>query len=234
MKKLISILITGSFIAVILVRTVFATTLEVNYNINNLMENILEESIKHPEVVMSSNPYKYIENNEYYDSLVEIGTEAIPIMIKDIKNSEENGLREYILAIAVEEISKTNLKKISSYETLDYDKGWSNAKAFAEKWTQHLHSIPSEVNNIVQAKNKTDEDKINELVSLGTPAIPYILDKIQEGNNYIYPSLDELLKNSKNKKINSIQSNDNNKYNELAKTTISEFDILRNMVEKEQ
>ena len=159
MKKLISILITGSFIAVILVRTVFATTLEVNYNINNLMENILEESLKNTEIPMSSNPYTYIENNKYYDAIVEIGPKAVPILIKDIKNSENNGLREYILAIAVEKIAQVDLKKVNNITSIDYSKTWSNAKVFTEKWIQYLHSIPNEVNNITQDSTKTDEEK---------------------------------------------------------------------------
>lgn len=232
MKKLISILITGSFIAVILVRTVFATTLEVNYNINNLMENILEESLKNTEIPMSSNPYTYIENNKYYDAIVEIGPKAVPIIIKDIKNSENNGLREYILAIAVEEIAQVDLKKINNAISIDYSKTWSNAKAFAEKWTQHLHSIPDEVNNITQDSTKTDEEKINELVDLGAPAIPYILDKIQEGNTSISPSLYELLKDNKDIQIfNSLQPSIN--YNDIDNLNLSEYEIFRDMVEKE-
>ena len=68
---------------------------------------------------------------------------------------------------------------------------------------------------------------------MGTPAIPYILDKIQEGNTSIFPSLYELLKNNKDIQIfNSLQPSIN--YNDMDNLNLSEYEIFRDMIEKEQ
>ena len=74
----------------------------------------------------SSNPYYYIKNNADFHNIVQLGQDVLPILQDKIKNSENDGLQEYILAIAIERIAQTNLKM--SKETT-----WETAKGFTQQ-----------------------------------------------------------------------------------------------------
>ncbi|HWQ43852.1 MAG TPA: hypothetical protein VN456_17745 [Desulfosporosinus sp.] len=81
-------------------------------------------------IILISILLEYFRNNANYKSIVSLGSEALPILVDRIDRSKENGLKEYILSIATEEISKVNLKK---------DRGeWSSAKGFTKVWKTHL------------------------------------------------------------------------------------------------
>lgn len=156
---------------------------EIDKNMNALMKSIEEAKVNNPKLAMSSNPYKYIEDNIYFDNIVALGNKALPFLVQKIKSSEDNGLAEYILAIATEKIAKLDLKKNNF--------GWEEAKGFTEKWDSHLAEVPSAVKEIAHSTNPTAE-KIRKLTELGTPAIPYILDTIEAGNPKLFPAVLEL------------------------------------------
>ena len=49
---------------------------------------------------LSSNPYDYIIGNQDYDDIVRMGDEAFRYMLKKMQTSQEDGLKEYIMANA--------------------------------------------------------------------------------------------------------------------------------------
>lgn len=146
----------------------------------------------------------------------------MPILVDRINQSKEDGLREYILAIATEEIAKVDLKKDTNE--------WDSVKAFTKVWKTHLNQIPTNVNDIV-ASNESNEKKVQKLALLGTPAIPFIMDKIEQGNTELFPSLDQLLLNNSNSNYNINQKNSDKL--DWVKNNKSQFNNLRDLVEKE-
>lgn len=170
---------------------------KVNSNMNALMEELdtaaeqqeEAEAVTAPDAVMeeidammekntmeygwSSNPYDYV-NNENFDNIVSLGIPALPVIVEEIEASEMNGLREYLFAIAVEEITKTSLKE-KAY-------GWSNGKEWLDQWTIYLRNIPAQVDYIVNDTESTVEEKETALNELGMMSLPYIKDAIDAGH----------------------------------------------------
>lgn len=163
-----------------------AISSDIDNNMIMLMESINKTIMTNPKVAISSNPYKYIENDIHFDNIVLLGNKALPVLVQKIKHSDQNGLAEYILAIATEKIAKVNLKK-DNWE-------WRDAKGFVDSWDTHLAKIPHAVNEI-SGSTKAAAEKINELTDLGTPAIPYILDEIEKGNIDVIPAIEALTDN---------------------------------------
>jgi len=90
-------------------------------SINRRVDSI----ISNEEVLPSSNPYAYIENNNDYTYLVGLGTDAVDIMLEKLYKNEENDLEAYILAIACSEILGEDLKS----------KTWSTGKEWYELYS---------------------------------------------------------------------------------------------------
>lgn len=145
--------------------------------ITTLSEHLTD--VNDPAVAMSSNPYDYVQGNRSYDALVALGTPALPLLKQRIEASPESGLEEYLLAIAAEEIAKVNLKTFPGL-------GWTTANEWPRAWNRYLRSVPRRVASIRDSSTSADE-RITELVKLGTPAIPFLMDAIAAGNH------DELL-----------------------------------------
>ena len=62
-------------------------------------------------VSLSSNPYDYIETpngNEYYKFIVSQGERSLNYMLEKFAGNSDNGLKEYIMAIACSEILGEN------------------------------------------------------------------------------------------------------------------------------
>ena len=217
-----------SVVCLIIVVTMFTFTaskanasiiFKIDRNMISIMDDVNKLTTQDPKSSMSSNPYSYI-NNANYKSIINLGSEALPILVNRIDQSKENGLREYILAIAIEEIAKVDLKK---------NRGeWGTAKEFTKVWKTHLRQIPSNVNNIV-ASNEANEKKVQKLVLQGTPAIPFIMDKIEQGNTGLFPSLDQLLRGNPNFTMNQSTPDEL----DWVKSHKSEFNDLRDLVNKE-
>ena len=58
----------------------------------------------------SSNPYDYILDSKAFDRLTSYGLEALPVVLNELEESEQDGLKEYLLALAVEKISGRDLR----------------------------------------------------------------------------------------------------------------------------
>lgn len=162
---------------------------KVDQNMAGIVEYINQLAVTDPKAAMSSNPYTYIANNPNYKNIVNLGYDALPVLTENMEKSNNNGLTEYILAIAVEEIAKVDLKKNRNE--------WSTAKEFLQVWKLHLKNLPSNVNSVINS-NQPEDLKVKELVLLGTPAIPFIMDKIEQGNTEIFPALEQLLSGNPN------------------------------------
>lgn len=191
-----------------------AVSTAVDTNIKKMMENIKQESLDDPTIALSSSPFDYI-NNIYFDKIVALGNEALPVLEKKIKESNKNGLEEYILALAIEKIAKVEFRD---------DQDWSNGAAFISRWDTHLENLQNNINSIVSSTD-TQEIKNKKLEKLGTPAIPFIIDNIELGHVDLQPALNNLLAGNAKVSIN--------KNTDITKWAVShkeEFNSLRKLV----
>jgi hypothetical protein len=181
-------------------------------NISEMMQGVVNMS--DPKVSISSNPYDYTIKNKAFDGIVNLGSSALPVLKNKIQNSTQNGLEEYLFAIAMEKIAKVDLKG---------DKfGWADSKEFCKVWDEHLKAIPQKVTSI---SNSDDDNKADKLIKLGTPSIPFIMDEVEQGNIEVIPALDSLLEGSK--EVNYIKGSVNKEWIQANK---QKFDGLRKIV----
>lgn len=161
-----------------------AISSEIDRSMNIIIQQIQDLAKNDPDLAISSNPYDYIKNNPEFDNIVNLGTQALPVIIEKIDNSSHDGLVEYILSIAAEKISKVDLKKKEKFQ-------WQTAKQFSKNYKEYVKEVPKMTEDIITSK-KSSSDKVNELTDLGVVAIPYILDGIEAGHNDISPALERL------------------------------------------
>lgn len=204
MKKIL-LLILGLFCLSFIVVGIFnkqsasaSIAEQVDSNMLAIQNKIDKEVELRTEFAMSSNPYDYIKDNQDFESIVALGNDALPVIQSKIAQSPNDGLQEYILAIAIEEITKTNLKNDPSTE-------WISAKDFEGNWKGFLREIPSKVDEISKS-SEASSHKVDELLELGTPAIPFIIDKVEEGNKDLLPALQALIVDGGNITENSFLS----------------------------
>lgn len=187
---------------------------QIDANMSTIMDKIAEMSVRHENDALSSNPYDYIKDNDNYKKIVALGPDALTVIKEKINNSNTNGLSEYILAIAAEEIANVDLKGTGYH--------WSNGKEWMTEWNRLLRNIPDNVERITSS-NFDDNTKNLALSKLGVAAAPYILDKIAIGNPQYAPSIANLLNNQA--QIN------NTDIVQWAKDNKSKYENLRTMIE---
>ena len=91
--------------------------------------------------------------------------------------SSENGLVEYTLAVAAEEIAQTDLKVV-----LDDKYKYETAKDFSVKWNSFTGDLKSNAKRITD-KEKATALRNKELESLGIFALPYLVDEYKSGDD---------------------------------------------------
>lgn len=98
------------------------------------IENVIKENFKKMLEVssgISSSTYDYIQN-EYYDNIINLGSGAVPVLLKMYENGEfsKNGLDANISVIAIQEIAKCNIKD-------KYGVEWTKPEEFYELWKNY-------------------------------------------------------------------------------------------------
>jgi len=209
---------------IILIRPLSISAAEkaVNVNINAISDTIAKLIDEKSPLAYSSNPYDYVKNNEPFDNIVAIGADALPVIKKKIVDSSRNGLREYILAIAAERIAMVDLKGDNF--------GWSNAKGWVKKWDEHLRNLPDNFKKIIES-NESSEEKNLQVIKMGIPALPFILDEIEKGNTTLIPALQKLVENDK---TNGFDINAIKDYKEWAKANKNNYQGLIDLVNSAQ
>ena len=94
---------------------------QVKADIAQIMSDISRAEETSPEVGLSSNPYSYVGISPAFQRLVDRGQPALDPIVAEIENSKENGLLEYLLAIAGQEILNAPTPEI----TVDTGKAWA-------------------------------------------------------------------------------------------------------------
>jgi hypothetical protein len=94
----------------------------VRSDIAQVMSDIGAAEKANPEIALSSNPFTYAKISPALDRLVARGEPALESIAEEIEDSPENGLREYLLAIAGQRIMGAE-KTVGT---------WSTAKEWAQ------------------------------------------------------------------------------------------------------
>ncbi len=221
MKKIlmVTIVISVALLLISLFNAFGSTSYKIEKNMEELMDEIAQKMAENPEKAVSSNPYDYIDN-DYFRNIVNLGPKALIHIGDMIKKSERSGLKEYILAIAAEKIAKVDLRR----ETYN----WTNGKEWVREWEIHLRNIPDDIERI-DSFPKSLEVKIKALIQLGVPAIPYLMDKVEEGKTEYVPALEVLLKG--NQDVTLFKKGEGRDYSMWIKENKAKFEDLRALIE---
>ena len=126
--------------------------------------------------ILSSNPYDYVDN-EFYNNIVELGFQAIPILDDKISSNELPGCYQYVACIAIQEISEVDIAAFNF-------EGWETADEFIFNWNSLVEEMPAEINNILSDTTTDNKEKIEKIEAYGKLAEP-ILTNIADGNSDI-------------------------------------------------
>ncbi|SDZ30444.1 hypothetical protein SAMN05421736_109115 [Evansella caseinilytica] len=176
-RKIFAIVFIISFVVTLLFNNLqpsAAIEKEIDKNLDSITLTIQKNIAEKNELAYSSTPYDYIQDNENFDAIVEIGNDALPYLHEKLANDEIDGLEEYLIAIAIESIAKVDLKENESSH-------WESADEFNENWNEHFESIPETVEEIANDTEMTVSEKNEALIELGTPAIPIIMEVVEDG-----------------------------------------------------
>lgn len=171
MRKIGKVSVGGLILAIAVVIVVLyawpeeSVAAEVDNNLAAMMAGIDKDD---SATGLSSNPYDYIMDNPNFDAIVALGYDALPALEQALRATEADGLREYIICIAIEQISSCDLKQIADSE-------WDRAQVFRQKWDDYLKEMPARVLQIMEGELSA-ESKVREITALGAPAIPYAVD----------------------------------------------------------
>lgn len=175
-----TVVIVSLFAALNLPKNQAAATEEtVRVNLESLRESIDATEASNPLLMFSSNPYDYVSDgkNEYYNKIVALGPEALPSLEKALVESPNNGLNEYIIAIAIEDVAKADVRGIEKDPF-----AWSDAKEFEKKWLEINKTLPERINAIVFSEELDNERKLEQLKPYGLLAMPELEDALGSGD----------------------------------------------------
>lgn len=186
----------------------------IDTEIDSLMADIQTRAFANPAIAMSSNPYDYVQGSSDYARIVSHGYEALPVLSDMVGSSPENGLREYILAVAAEDIARVDLKANGP--------GWASGKEWRGVWKAHLRTLPTRVHKIALSEGSA-EGKAVEIEKLGIVAAPYVLDEIAAGHTDLGTGLVRLVQGNPELAIPAAQRIDR----EWVASNASRFSRLR-------
>lgn len=153
------------------INTVSAAEKQTNALINEIQYRI-EESLKTEgaylsngmPLAMSSNPYDYIKDNAEYDKLIALGEESLDDLYELQQDKDKyDSFQRYIIAIAIEEITKTDLKQSEEYF-------WMDADGFSEKWNDFSIEAEENIKDILNNNSLSENEKIENICFYGTLA----------------------------------------------------------------
>lgn len=159
-------------------------------------------------------------NNDKFRAIVDLGPEYLPIIIDKINQGQ--GSDEFRLTYAAYLISK-----------VDCSEGVYSVSDWRKKWNEHLKAIPGKIEEIKTKVNKNggskmSETDINEIDELGIPAVPYLIEEIEKGNDFMIEPLKLIMKDDK-----TLPSKDDvSKLKVWTKENKSKFKKIKDMVEE--
>ena len=101
--------------------------------VNDILQNLMKDIVYNKDCAASSNPFAYIEAGKTkYNEILTYGEEAVELFVQQIRVGE-NGLREYIMAVACADITGIGDK----YDGAD----WATAQQWLALYDSSEHDI---------------------------------------------------------------------------------------------
>jgi predicted small secreted protein len=123
MKRNIFVSVTILFVLLLV------TACQTNKNVGDEIEMNLNTIIKNEKIMNASNPNEYIQQNQKaYNEIINYGNDGLNYLTKELKNSDQNGLREWIMAKACEDLLKNE----------NPVKEWSTGKEWISKYEKSI------------------------------------------------------------------------------------------------
>jgi hypothetical protein len=173
-------------------------------NLKNLFEQKYQnwvEYIAKPEVMLSSSSDSYV-NNEAFNEIVRLGPMVLPYLIDKIRQKEEESKW---LPIAIKKISKFKVeakwdKMQNKFVYNDFPDLAAEENVYVYWWEKERKLIPNRVLKLYNDRQllktqkningvKQEDLKIKEL---GIAVLPFLMDKIRDGNTDLIPIVSEL------------------------------------------
>ncbi len=154
--------------------TVYAATLdEINTNMNSLMSEIETGMRTNPQLAMMGSPIDFIKESQSYKNIVGLGLKAVKPLYDKLYESHDAGLYEYILSLAIEEITQEEFVYNTEY-------GWKNSLEFRLCYETKVNNVQTNVERIINDESLSDEEKTSKLKEQGVFAMSAL---ISEYNN---------------------------------------------------
>lgn len=135
---------------------------EVKYSLAEEVDDVLssfdEEASLEGAKMYSSNPYDYKES-KYYKQLVRLGLDAVPILSEKLCKNEVTGLNQYLVGLAIQDITGTDLAKATG-------DSWISGEGLAVVWKEFIKGAPEQMEEILNAEETVDV-KIEKLQCYG-------------------------------------------------------------------
>lgn len=180
-----------------------STTYAMKTNMKAMLEEIDEIIADKTDLSYSSNPYDYIKNNKYYNNILNLGIDALPIVVDELKESDESGLKEFILALAIEDISGIQISTTEGE--------WKDSDEFLDKYEIFMRNVEDNVNIIITSKGASKSEKLERLKQYGIYAVPYLKEvtSYQDKDHIAVKTVKEICNNFKKEtKSEDIDKND--------------------------
>lgn len=104
-----------------------STACQSEQSVSKEIEEHLHAIVKNEKAIVSSNPNVYIQQNQkHYQEIIDKGNDALSYLVNELKSSKQNGLKEWIMAKASEDILKDKSPV----------KEWSTGKEWITKYKQ--------------------------------------------------------------------------------------------------
>ena len=190
-KKLIYVILALLFISILFIgismffpsnfssNSVYASTLNsINDNMNRLMSEIEKEMRADPKIAMLGSPIDFIRNSSSYKNIINLGLNAVKPLYDKLYESHDAGLYEYILALAIEEITQEEFIYNANY-------GWKNSLEFRLCYE-------TKVEKIINNENLSNEEKIAKFKEQGIFAVPFLIDEYNNINSKVSKEVIEI------------------------------------------
>lgn len=122
---------------------------------------LIEESRKELplEVVISSNPFDYVDE-ECYNNIVAMGTDAVKPLQELMDSGELSAQCEFVCCALLEEVTQCHMDNGKEY-------GWTNVEEFKSLWEPAIKNLPETLESIQNNEEMSLEEKQAELEKYG-------------------------------------------------------------------
>lgn len=125
------------------------TTNSIENKMESLMTEIDDLSKNNEQLALNSNPYAYVENSKDYKEIVEMGVRAVKPLYDLLYKSPDAGLYEYILALAIQEITQQEY-------IYHVDYGWKNSLEFRLCYETKVNNSITDFEYIMNVKELSE------------------------------------------------------------------------------